>query len=272
MAERLTLFLRLWWVRVPSRPAPLIGLTTYDRPADFFGKQLPLVGLTRPYIRAVRAAGGVPVLLPHGAPAEEWAALMHYLDGLILPGGEDVDPAVYRDERIQECGIVDRERDRLELGLARRAIESALPLLGICRGHQVLNVAQGGSLWQDIAAQLPTAQDHSCSHLEDAGLLAHNVRIKGGSLLAGVIGKEEIGTNSSHHQAIRTVGAGLVVTAWAPDGVIEGVELPGHPFAVGVQWHPERMCDRHPPMLRLFEALVEAAHDRSRSRSMESLG
>jgi putative glutamine amidotransferase len=241
---------------------PLIGLTTYSRPADFSGHQVDLNGLTHPYIRAVRAAGGVPVLLPHGAATQELETLIARLDGLVLPGGEDVDPAEYGEEVIPECGPIDRDRDALELPLVRRGAGSGLPMLAICRGHQVLNIALGGTLWQDLPAQLPAAQEHSCAHLEDERILAHQVRVKPGSLLADVLEAEQIGTNSSHHQAIRTLGRGLVATAWSPDDVIEGVELQGHPFAVGVQWHPERMYPEHPRMLRLFQALVEAARRR----------
>jgi putative glutamine amidotransferase len=246
-----------------DKSLPLIGLTTYRRPADFSGKQVDLMGLTLPYIQAVRAAGGVPVLLPHDAGAEEVETLVAGLDGLVLPGGEDVDPAEYGQDKIPECGHVDRDRDALELQLARRATEGGLPVLAICRGHQVLNVALGGTLWQDLPAQVPGAQEHSCAYLENSGTLAHEVRITRSSVLVDILGTDQVGTNSSHHQAIRALGAGLVPTAWAPDDVIEAVELKGHPFAVGVQWHPERMYREYPRMLRPFVALMEAALVRS---------
>ena len=114
-----------------ARTWPLIGLTTYNRPADFSGSQVDLNGLTHPYIRAVRAAGGVPILLPHGATAHGLDTLMVYLDGLVLPGGEDVDPAEYGEDRIPECGRIDQDRDALELQLTRRAVESGLPMLAM---------------------------------------------------------------------------------------------------------------------------------------------
>ncbi len=245
---------------------PLIGLTTYNRPADFSGQPVDLIGLTHPYIRAVRAAGGVPLLLPHGVGAAELETLVARLDGLVLPGGEDVDPTEYGHVQIPECGRIDQDRDALELHLARLAAEGGLPTLAVCRGHQVLNVSLGGTLWQDLRAQVPTAQEHACAYLQDAGTPAHQVRVRQQSRLAHILGTDRIGTNSSHHQAIRTLGAGLVATAWAPDDVIEGVELPGHPFAIGVQWHPETMYREHPRMLGLFEALVEAARARSAAR------
>jgi putative glutamine amidotransferase len=170
-----------------------------------------------------------------------------------------VDPVEYGEPEIPACGEIDRERDALELSLARHAIEAELPLLAICRGHQVLNVALGGTLWQDLASQLSDSQPHACYHLEEQNVLAHSVRVSSDSRVHSILGVETIGTNSSHHQAIRDLAAGLVATAWAPDGVIEAVELPGHPFAIGLQWHPERMVTADPRMLRPFEALVEAA-------------
>ncbi len=242
-----------------KNPAPLIGLTTYSRPAQFGNNLLALNGLTHPYIDAIRLAGGIPLLIPHGAEETELRSLVGILDGLILPGGEDVDPQEYGEPEIPECGQIDQNRDRLELGIARIAIEKRLPLLAICRGHQVLNVALGGTLWQDLAAQVPDSQPHACSHLEKENRLAHEVELVAGSRLHTILGVETIGTNSSHHQAIRELAPGLVVTGRAPDGVIEAVEIPEHPFTIGLQWHPERMVQQDPRMLRPFEALVEAA-------------
>jgi putative glutamine amidotransferase len=242
-----------------KKPVPLIGLTTYSRPAQFGDDQVELNGLTFPYIDAIRLAGGIPLLIPHGAEETELRSLVGRLDGLILPGGEDVDPREYGKVEIPECGRIDRRRDRLELSLARIAIEKQLPMLAICRGHQVLNVALSGTLWQDLSTQLPESQPHSCFHLEKQNLLAHEVELVAGSLLHAIFGVERIGTNSSHHQAIRELAPGLVITGRAPDGVVEAVEMPAHPFALGLQWHPERMVLDHPRMLRPFEALVQAA-------------
>ena len=242
-----------------NSPFPLIGLTTYGRQIQFGDYQADFNGLTLPYIRAIRSAGGTPLLIPHGASDSELQSLVGRLDGLILPGGEDVDPQEYDAVEIPECGRIDRDRDLLELRVARHAIERGLPLLAICRGHQVLNVALGGTLWQDLEAQVPDSQPHACRHLEEQNRLAHEVRLSAGSRLHSILGVETIGTNSSHHQAIRELALGLVITARAPDGVVEAVELPEHPFAVGLQWHPERMVLAHPRMLRPFEALVEAA-------------
>ncbi len=245
---------------------PLIGLTTYRRPVDFGGFQSDLTGLTLPYLDAVRAAGGVPLLLPHQADPDELLALAGRLDGLVLPGGEDVAPAEYGETTIPECGAVDAGRDVLELTLARLAIETGLPLLAICRGHQVLNVALGGALWQDLRSQCPQAQRHDYYGPDYRSFLAHPVRLQAGSRAAAILGTDAIGTNSSHHQAVRDLAAGLVATGHAPDGVIEAIELSGHPFALGVQWHPEGMFRQDPRMLRPFEALVEAARERATTR------
>ena len=242
-----------------NNPFPLIGLTTYGRQIQFGYHQFDFNGLTVPYIHAIRSAGGIPLLIPHGALDSELQSLVGRLDGLILPGGEDVDPQEYGDLEIPECGRIDRDRDLLELRLARHAIEEGLPLLAICRGHQVLNVALGGTLWQDLDAQVPDSQPHACHDLEDQNILAHEVKLGAGSRLHSILGAEAIGTNSSHHQAIRGLALGLVITARAPDGVVEAVEFPEHPFAIGLQWHPERMVLAYPRMQLPFEALVEAA-------------
>jgi putative glutamine amidotransferase len=239
--------------------SPLIGLTTYSRPAQFGDDLIEINGLTDPYINAVRLAGGIPILIPHSAEEAELQSLVNRLDALILPGGEDVDPQEYGDLQIPECGRIDRSRDQLELSIVRIAIENRLPLLAICRGHQVLNVALGGTLWQDLTAQVPDSQPHACQHYEKVNRLAHKVELVSGSQLQTILGAIVIGTNSSHHQAIRLLAPGLVVTGRSPDGVVEAVEMPEHPFVVGLQWHPERMLQQHPRMLRPFEALVEAA-------------
>lgn len=247
-----------------ARDYPLIGLTTRSIQTEIANSPVDFHGLAQAYIGAVRAAGGAPVLLPHGATDEELGALAGRLDGLLLTGGKDVDPAEYGEEALPQCGAVSAARDRLEFSLVRHAVRLELPLLAICRGPQVVNVALGGSLWQDLPAQLPNAIRHNFRGPEYHAVLAHRVTIAAGSRLQAILGAEEVGVNSSHHQAIRELADGLVATAHAPDGVIEGVELPGHSFAVGVQWHPELMYREHPIMLRLFEALVEAARGTGR--------
>ena len=145
------------------------------------------------------------------------------------------------------------------MALARWALTEGLPLLAICRGIQVLDVAAGGTLIQDIPTQVPGALSHSSVAGRPQAVIAHPVEVEADSRLAALVGAGEVGVNSAHHQAAGTVGAGLVVTARAPDGVIEGLEAPDHPFCVGVQWHPEVMVEHFPPMRRLFAGLIEAA-------------
>lgn len=241
------------------KQAPLIGLSTYAKKADFSGRPTTLTGLTLPYIEAVRAAGGLPVLLPHRASPEELAQLLPRLDGLLLPGGEDINPAAYGQARRDQCGEVDDDRDDLELRLTRLALEKQVPLLAICRGLQVLNVALGGTLWQDLAFQRPGDIQHDRFGPDWRTALVHPVAIEPGSRVARIMGAAAVQTNSSHHQAVRELAPGLRAVGHAPDGVVEAVELPDHPFAVGLQWHPEGMFLQYPEMLRPFRALVEAA-------------
>lgn len=225
--------------------------------------------LSPPYVRAVQAAGGVPVPIPLLDPGAALWALYQRLDGLLLCGGGDLDPATYGAEDAGLCADIVPARDALELALTRRALAEGLPVLAICRGIQVLNVAAGGSLIQDIPTALPRALPHRTPPSLPRDHLAHTVRIQADSALARMCtGKRqaareahEIRVNSTHHQAVDRVGTGLRVTALAPDGIIEAVEgQQAGRFVVGVQWHPEELQhlsdDLH---RRLFAGLVRAA-------------
>ena len=180
--------------------------------------------------------------------------LLGAVDGLVLTGGGDVDPQIYGENSLPSMGSIDPKRDHFELEITRRALEAGKPVLAICRGHQVLNVAAGGTLIQDTTSQVPEA----IKHRQSAPIYypSHTVRVKEGSRLHGIFGKGELGVNTSHHQAVKDLGEGLVATAWAPDGVIEAMELPGDVFVLGVQWHPERMIDGE--MLKIFQAFIAA--------------
>ena len=227
---------------------PLIGLTTYVEraqrgPWDEVAALLPIN-----YVAAVARAGGTPLLLPP-SPAEP-ASVLGVLQGLIVTGGPDVDPALYGAEPHAETDQPRPERDAWETALCQAALEMDLPLLAICRGLQVLNVARGGTLVQ----HLPEAKGTD-AHRPVLGRMAPNrVRITAGSALAGLLGPSAR-ILCHHHQAIRRLGNGLTATAVAPDGVVEGVEVEGHSFAIGVQWHPE--TDETDD--RLITALVEEA-------------
>lgn len=237
---------------------PLIGITgRKDNSARLHNSPLIAVGET--YIRAVHKVGGTPVILPPVVQADDWATLLNQLDGLLFSGGEDIAPVHYGEAPESWLGGVDDERDDAELGLARLALNQQMPILGICRGHQVLNVALGGTLYQDLAVQVPGSLDHAYTPARPLGTLVHPVTIDSDSELAALLGGTTFQVNSAHHQAVREPGEGLRIVARAPDGVVEALEFPGYPFFVSVQWHPEVMVKFSDEMVPLFEALVTAA-------------
>jgi putative glutamine amidotransferase len=238
---------------------PLIGITafetTHSRPPHS-----DLYALGQRYVRAIEETGGAPVMLPPGLSQDSLRRVFDRLDGLLFSGGGDIDPALYDEAPLPTLGIVSAARDRDELPLARWAIEDSKPVLSICRGIQVLNVALGGSLIQDIPSQKPGMLQHD---FDSAAIphdhIAHIVNIEPHSNLASILGAAAVQVNSWHHQAINRPADGLTVVAHSPDGIIEAVEIPQHRFAIGVQWHPEWLYDKRPEMKRLFAALVDAA-------------
>ena len=241
---------------------PVIGITGHANQSARL-PNLPLFAINQPYVRAVELGGGAPVVVPPYVDEKKLRAIFECLDGLILSGGGDVLPALYGEEDGGLLWRVDEQRDRTELALARWALAERLPLLAICRGLQVLNVATGGTLVQDIPTQIPDSLPHS-NPVAGRPLpsVAHAVEVASGSRLAMLLGAGELGVNSAHHQAAKTIGTGLAVAARAPDGVVEGLELAEHPFCIAVQWHPEVMVESWPVMRRLFEGLAKAAQSR----------
>lgn len=211
------------------------------------------------YIRAIQHVGGTPVVIPPTATPADWEALLAHLVGLLLSGGGDIDSQLYGEESEPWMGQVDADRDFSELGLTRQWLATERPLLAICRGQQVLNVALGGTLYQDIAAHIPNALDHAYVARQPMETIAHSVTLDAGSRLAAILGGTTFDVNSAHHQALKAVADRLVVTGYAPDGVIEAVEMAAHPFCVSVQWHPEAMVKVSPTMWPLFEAFVQAS-------------
>lgn len=209
------------------------------------------------YVESIKRAGAIPVLIP---PQPESAAdVLEHLDGLLLAGGADCDPAAYEEERHPTVvAPMDARRQGNDLTLARLAREQGIPTLGICLGMQVMNVAAGGSLIQDIGSEVSTTIQHES---EPDARVRHGVTVRAESALARILGETELQVNSSHHQAVKRVGAGLSVTASAPDGVVEALEDPAHPFYVGVQWHPEDMSGEGSAGL-LFAAFVAACRAR----------
>jgi putative glutamine amidotransferase len=228
---------------------PLIGITGQLEAAHWgdWVREAVLSPLT--YTRAVERAGGTPVILPP-VPPESVAALIAGLDGLVLTGGTDVNPALYEAEPHEQTDAPDRRRDRFELSLVQAAIEADVPVLAIGRGLQVLNVARGGTLIQ----HLPEAVGHNGHAAGPAKMSQHDVNFSPGSKLGKLLGHEKVRVPARHHQAVQQTGTGLATVAWADDQVIEALELEDHRFAIGIQWHPEEGDD-----LRLLQALVAAA-------------
>lgn len=212
------------------------------------------------YPAALAACGALPVIIPLGLPEEILRALFARLDGLLLAGGVDIAPEEYGETPHPQLGRVDAARDATELTVARWALAAGLPILGICRGIQSLNVAAGGALYQDLSAQYPGAIRHTYMPAESPWERpTHRVTVAEGSRLATVLGATELAVNSFHHQAVKQPAPGFTPVAWAEDGVIEGLEKPDHRFVVGVQWHPEGMFHTDPLARRLFAAFVDAA-------------
>jgi putative glutamine amidotransferase len=243
---------------------PLIGVTMSTTPDGAPGKNPPRAWLNNAYFRAVADAGGIPVLLPPHLEGRALDALWSRLDGILLTGGGDVDPARFGEDPHPTVVDVSDARDRLEIEVTERAVHDRRPLLAICRGVQILNVALGGSLYQDIASDIGSTIAHSQTAPRDQP--THPVKVMGeGTRLGATLGAPEVEVNSMHHQAIKRLGRGLREVAWAPDGIIEGVEIPDAGGLVfGVQWHPEELTAHDPAARNLFRTLVTAAETHGR--------
>jgi putative glutamine amidotransferase len=235
---------------MPRRP--VIGLTLdCESPGGY--SRLPWYALRANYFSALAAAGALPVALPHHP--ELAADYLGQLDGLLVTGGAfDVDPAIYGGGATHPTVTLKPGRTDFELAVTRAALARDLPVLGICGGEQLLAVAFGGMLIQHIPDAIPDALAHEQPNPRDEP--GHTIALTAGSLLARITGRREMAVNSAHHQAVATPGPGALVNAVAPDGVIEGVEHPGHRFALGVQWHPEYAVDPADPLI--FSAFVAA--------------
>ena len=237
--------------------APLIGVTT----SISVGAYPERAYVNTTYLHAVQQAGGVPVLLPPTLAEMSRDALWPRLSGLLLTGGGDVDPARFGESRHPAIYEVSEARDTLELHLTTRALERDLPLLALCRGLQVLNVALGGTLYQDIPSEPGSPIAHS--QKDRRHVATHSVKITPGTRLAEIVKTLSLEVNTFHHQAIKGLGRGLAVSAAAPDGIIEGVESADRPFVVGVQWHPEDLVGHDRAADDLFAAFVTAARSGS---------
>lgn len=243
-------------------PRPLIGVATQTMPA-VEGERPACWIMGQRYVEALRATGAAPILLPLLTnDPDAMRDIFARLDGVFLTGGVDVDPSRYGEPKHPLCGTTDPDRDAVELMLLEYAMANGLPVLAVCRGIQILNVARGGTLYQDVTAQVPAAMKHDYFPTPanpSRTYLAHDITVAPGSRLAAILGETVVSVNSMHHQAIKDLADGLRPTAFAPDGIIEAVEGTNGQYLVAVQWHPEELADTQPGMRRLFSSFVEAA-------------
>ena len=238
-----------------SRNQPLVGITPDVPGADKKGE--PLIVLQERYARAIEQVGALPVVLPITAYEAGIRATLDRLDGLVVSGGNfDIHPEFYGEKPIDGLGRSYKERTEFELGLISLALKRDLPLLGICGGAQAINVALGGSLYQDIGTQIVGAGEHQQGALKDRG--GHEVRIHEGTKLRGIVGRASLEVNTTHHQAVKKLGKGLLVNATAGDSVIEGIESEDRSFVLGVQWHPEFLAHRDRWQRNILRAFANA--------------
>jgi putative glutamine amidotransferase len=242
------------------KPPPLIGITP-DVGKTSGGRAEPLIVLQERYARAVEDAGGLPFVLSVTASPSQVRNVLDRLDGIILSGGNfDIHPRFYGEEALENLGQVKEERTQFELELLSQALKRDLPVLGVCAGAQTINVALGGSLYQDIATQLRGAGEHQQGNLKEHG--GHKITIREGTNLMRIVRRKSLEVNTTHHQAVKKLGKGLIVNATAEDGVVEGIESEKHAFVLGVQWHPEFLTQRDGSQKKIFAAFVSACKPR----------
>ncbi|NTW42938.1 MAG: type 1 glutamine amidotransferase [Anaerolineaceae bacterium] len=234
---------------------PIIGITS----GKILGNsQLTRISLIDKYVQAIQLAGGVPLVIPTGLTSSELVSCRQVFDGFLLTGGGDIAIERFDGEPNSRISDVDPDRDRMEIEITQYAFEENIPLFGICRGIQVINVTMGGSLFTDINSQRENSIKHDWYPEVARNYEAHSVKIVENSKVHQIIHGDEVNVNSLHHQAIQTLGNHLSPTAYAPDGIIEAIESPPHLFFLGVQWHPEWMLSS-PSMVNLFKQFVSSA-------------
>lgn len=242
-------------IGVPTQNLQSLGGVSADIPPSWV--------MSQRYIRALTAVGALPWLIPLvGDESETMRGIYDELDGVFLPGGADIDPANYGEERHARCDQGDRARDEVELMLVRWAMAERKPVLGVCRGLQIVNLAAGGTLYQDLADQMRGSIKHDYfpfggRYARD--YLAHDVQVAANSKLSEVFGAGSLKVNSMHHQGVHRLGRDLIASAVAPDGLVEGIESANGAYLVAVQWHPEVLTENCPHTRRLFESFIEAS-------------
>jgi putative glutamine amidotransferase len=234
----------------------IIGLTTFlgGRSRSF------LSSVNDDYIYSVSAGGGVPVNIPISHNEEDYDSYIDILDGILFTGGDDILPIYYGENPLKEVDSICSVRDEHEFKLFNKAYEKKMPIFGICRGAQLINVALGGNLYQDINSQIRDSLGHYPSQSSDDELY-HSVKIKKESKLWNIFNEDKIYVNSFHHQSVKKLGSNLIATAVSEDGIIEGIESTEDRFLIGVQWHPECLTKRYPTFLKLFRTFIEAANE-----------
>lgn len=240
--------------------APIIGITS-NQLINPYGQ--PVVQLNQAYIDAVAQAGGVPVIVPSSLAQGGWEALYERLDGILFSGGGDIEVTRFSGEPHPRVEDVEPDRDSVELGMLHAAAAEGKPFLGICRGCQLVNVGLGGTLYTHIPDQLPGALDHSYPGSLRT-VLVHEVQVEEGTIVASVLEEPIVRVNSHHHQGLKDIAPDLRIAGRAPDGLVEAIELPEHPFGLAVQWHPEWLTDQESTR-NLFRKFVQAA-DEGRAR------
>jgi putative glutamine amidotransferase len=246
---------------VTGNTRPVIGVTTQT--LEEIPDELPRCWImSQRYVKTLIASGAIPWIIPLLDDEKTLREIYNRCDGIFLPGGVDIDPDSYNEARTDACGRVDPDRDRTEIMISNWAMKDSKPVLAVCRGAQLLSVAAGGSLYQDITGEYPGAIKHD--YWPKAGVstrqdLVHDVNVVPDTRLSRILGSDGFKVNSMHHQGIKQLADGLIANAYAPDGLIEGVEARNEDFVVGVQWHPEDLADKDPQMRKLFDAFVDAA-------------
>ena len=247
-------------IQAPPSRLPVIGITADSSGCEQTGckpSREGLYSLASRYCDAIENAGGLPIIIPHLRSRIQIGRLLGRIDGLLISGGGfDIDPAYYSEQRMAKLGKINPQRTFTELESIAFGLDRDLPMLGICGGAQAINVALGGSLYQDIATQLPAAQRHQQEERSDSH--GHVVEVSRGTLLYKICGRRRLKVNTTHHQAIRDIGEGLSINAIAPDGVIEGIESKNRSFVLGLQWHPEVLAQREVSQRQIFSFFVSA--------------
>ena len=222
------------------------------------------VNLLATYSSAIERSGGLPVIIPYTEDEKSLSEYIKVCDGFLFSGGCDIEPARFGEETKDTCGNIQKNRDSLEFSVFKKAFEAKKPIVGICRGIQVINVALGGTLYQDIPSELPSEIPHRQSGPKN--LPSHEVKILSDTPLMELIGKERMTANSFHHQAIKALGEGLEVMALADDGIIEAVFYNGKNYILGYQWHPERLCDTNEDNKTLFDNFINTCQKEKEDR------